>query len=141
MPITCLYQAPAEPSALARRAHSLLSTCSCTNLSLCSHATRPPTHATGLTREQVLAAVEKFEKDEELDKLLSDITGLSEMFNVLKEENIEARVRLSRDCLDSAFYRLSTVKHNLFVHYHSTLYCAFSLLYDALVHHSHCPST
>ena len=49
--------------------------------------------APGLTREQVLAAVEKFEKDEELDKLLSDITGLSEMFNVLKEENIEARVR------------------------------------------------
>ncbi len=46
----------------------------------------------GLTREQVLAAVEKFEKDEELDKLLSDITGLSEMFNVLKDEKIEQTV-------------------------------------------------
>jgi hypothetical protein len=45
----------------------------------------------GLTREQVLAAVEKFEKDEELDKLLGDITSLSDMFNILKEENIEAR--------------------------------------------------
>lgn len=42
----------------------------------------------GLTRELVLQAVEKFEGDPELDKLLSDITSLSEKFNTLKEENI-----------------------------------------------------
>jgi hypothetical protein len=56
-----------------------------------------------LTREQVLAAVEKFEKDEELDKLLGDITSLSDMFNILKEENIEARVWFSA----SSFFFLS----------------------------------
>jgi hypothetical protein len=45
-----------------------------------------------LTREVVLAAVEKFEGDPELDKLLGSITSLSDRFQTLKEEVIIVEV-------------------------------------------------
>lgn len=43
----------------------------------------------GLTQEQLLKAVEKFEKDPELEALLNQITSLSEKFNALKDDSIE----------------------------------------------------